>query len=240
METVFIRLLFVSIGLLGNWGSLYAQGPNAFPSRGERNHYFPEAFIYQYTDQEDEIQFVWLCYNPDTREILYIPNDDMLQAVISYPNGSYIGYLIDGNGQKHTIGQHIPEVAENEKSTHHDFHRLNIRPQDTIIRHREFQHDEPISSSAIDIDYLKSGEKETVYVTEDFDINTYQIYGFNRLEGDMCLPFSLDYINILTRKQLVTDVKNNPYQTAIFNGHTATVYHFDTAGYPNTEKKDTN
>ncbi|TJZ63378.1 hypothetical protein FAZ15_03605 [Sphingobacterium olei] len=240
MGTVFIRLLFVSIGLLGIWGSLYAQATHAFPYRDESNHYFPEAFIYQYTDLQGEYQLVWLCYNPDTREMLYIPNDDMLKAVISYPNGDYIGYLIDENGQKQTIRHHISEVSETETSSHHDFYQLTARPQDTIIRYREYQHNEPIISWAIDITYLKSGEKESIYVTEDFDINTYQIYGFNRLFGDMRLPFSLDYIGILTKKQMVTDIKNNPYQTAKFNGHTATVYHFDTAGYPETEKEDTN
>lgn len=232
MGTVFIRLLFVSIGLLGSWGSLFAQTPHAFLSRGERNHYFSEAFIYQYTDLQGEYQFVWLCYNPDTREILYIPNDDMLKAVISYPNGDYVGYLIDENGEKQTIRQHVPEVAEAETSTQQGFHRLTAHPQDSIVRHREYQHDEAIISSAIDVRYLKSGEQETVYVTENFEVNTYQIYGFNRLEGDMRLPFVLDYIGILTKKQLVTDVKNNPYQTAKLNAHTATVYNFDTAGYP--------
>ncbi|TYR35112.1 hypothetical protein FXV77_14295 [Sphingobacterium phlebotomi] len=232
MGTVFIRLLFVSIGLLGIGGSQYAQTSPAFPARGVHNHYFPEAFIYQYTDLQGEYQFVWLCYNPDTREILYIPNDDMLKAVISFPNGDYFGYLIDENGRKQTIRQHVPEVTTEGTEADTSFHRLNARAQDTIVRHREFQHDERIVSSAIDVSYLKSGEKETVYVTEDFEINAYQIYGFNRLEGDMRLPFVLDYIGILTEKQLATDVRNNPYQTAKFNGHTATVYHFDTAGYP--------
>lgn len=233
MGTVFIRLLcVVSIGLLGTWGRLYAQAPHAFPSRGASNHYFSEAFIYQYTDTQGEHQFVWLCYNPDTREILYIPNDDMLQAVISYPNGDYIGYLIDENGKKRTIRQHVPEVAEAETGAQADFHRLTARPQDSIVRHREYQHDQRILSSAIEISYMKSGEQETIYVTEDFTVNAYQIYGFSRLEGDMRLPFVLDYIRILTKKQLVTDVKNNPYQTAKLNTHTATVYNFDTAGYP--------
>lgn len=232
MRTAFIRLMLVTAGLWGIWGDLSAQTPLAFPARGADNHYFPEAFIYQYTDLAGEYQFVWLCYNPDTREILYIPNDDMLQAVISYPNGDYLGYLIDENGQKQTIRQHIPAVTDVPTDPHPEEYQLRARLQDTIVRIREFQHDERIVSSAIDISYLHSGKNETVYVTEDFAINTYQIYGFGRLDGDMRLPYVLDYIGILTKEQLVTDVRNDPNQTATFNGHTATVYHFDTAGYP--------
>lgn len=231
MGTVFIRLLFVSIGSLGIGISLYAQASHAFTARGEHNHYFSEAFIYQYTDSENEYQFVWLCYNPDTREMLYIPNDDMLQAVISYPNGDYIGYVMDENGDKKAIQQHVPEVAEKLESSGSDFHRLLARTQDTIIRFREYQQNERILASAIEIIYLKTGERETVYATTDFELNTYQIYGFSRLKGDMRFPFSLDYIGILSKRQLVTDVINNPHQTTVFNSHTATVYHFDTAGY---------
>lgn len=231
MGSVYIRLSVFLISSMGALGILHAQGGKTFPGRGGHNHYFSEAFIYRYTDQQGEYQFVWLCHNPDTRELLYIPNDDMLQAVISYPNGDYIGYLIDENGDKRTVLQHLPEVVEGQKGAHPDFHQLIAQPRDTIIRHREYQLNERITSGAIEITYLKSGERETVYVTGDFEINTYQIYGFSRLEGDMRLPFSLDYIGILAKKQLATDVRNNPYQTAVFSGHTATVYHFDTAGY---------
>lgn len=220
------------IGLMVASGLLHAQEGKTFPGRGEFNHYFSEAFIYRYTDRLGEYQFVWLCYNPDTRELLYVPNDDMLQAVISYPNGDYIGYLIDENDEKKTIRQHVPEVAAEPELSGNDFHRLLPCPQDTVLRFREYQQNERITASAIEITYLKTGECETVFVTEDFELNAYQIYGFSRLEGDMRVPFSLDYIGILTKGQLVTDVTNNPYQTVVFNSHTATVYHFDTAGYP--------
>jgi nitrogen fixation protein len=226
-------LFLVSFGLLSSWNTESAQSPH--PTRGEGNHFFSEAFIYQYMDNLGEYQFIWLCFNPETDEILYIPKHDLLKAIISYPNGDYVGYLINEDGDKQIIHQHLTEVTE-DFNLPADLHSLRNLPQDYILRRREYQHDESILSKGIEINHVKSGEKETVYVSTDFKINTYQLYGFNRLEGDMRLPFTLDYIGILSKNQLVTDVKKNPYQTAKLNAHTATVYHFDTAGYPTLNK----
>lgn len=226
------NLLFLSISFLCSYPCIHAQNneTSAVALKGETVKYFSEAFIYQHTVYGEE-QVVWLYYNPDSREILYIPNDDMIQAVISFPNGDYFGYLTDEIGNKRIIRQHVPEVAEVEYSHPPAFHRLIPRHHLKKKMVTEFQQNEEINSSAIEIEYLKSGEKETVYISGDFSVNSYQIYGFNRLEDDMRLPFTLDYIGILTKKQLAIAIENNPYQTVKLNEHTATVYYFDTKGF---------
>lgn len=225
------RLFFIIIGVLHYSLFLQAQDMGREPGASAGTvKSFTEAFIFQYI-AHGEVKELWLYYNPEAQEVLYVPADDMLQAVISFPNGDYVGYMADETGKRRTIRQHVPEVAEVDTSRTRTFHRIVPKPQLEKMTLREFQRNEFVISSAISIEYLKSGERETVCFAEDFVVNAYQIYGFNRLAGDMRLPFALDYIGILTKRQLATAVEDNPYQTVRLIGHTATVYNFDTKGF---------
>jgi hypothetical protein len=61
--------------------------------------YFDKALTYQYEKNSIKNE-LWFYVNETTQQILYVPEDDMIQAVISYPNGTYIIYATDENGRK--------------------------------------------------------------------------------------------------------------------------------------------
>ena len=55
--------------------------------------------IYQY-EQNGIKEELWFYVNEQKNEILFVPNDDMIQGVISYPDGTYKIFGTDENGKK--------------------------------------------------------------------------------------------------------------------------------------------
>jgi hypothetical protein len=74
--------------------------------------YFDKALTYQYEKNSIKHE-LWFYVNETTQQILYVPEDDMIQAVISYPNGTYIIYATDENGRKIKIKQQVDAVLTN-------------------------------------------------------------------------------------------------------------------------------
>lgn len=50
--------------------------------------FFENALIYE-IDVDGKKQEIWFYVNEKNGQILYLPNDEMIKAVISFPNGEY-------------------------------------------------------------------------------------------------------------------------------------------------------
>jgi hypothetical protein len=61
--------------------------------------YFENALTYQY-EQNGAKEELWFYVNEQKKEILYVPNDDMIQAVISYPDGTFKIFATNEKGEK--------------------------------------------------------------------------------------------------------------------------------------------
>ena len=86
------------------------------PSKGKLADsvaYFPTALTYKYIKNGEENE-LWFYLNEETQQVLYIPNDDMLQGVISYPNGEYRIFGTDENGKKMVLTQKVDAVVAEE------------------------------------------------------------------------------------------------------------------------------
>jgi hypothetical protein len=83
---------------------------------------FPNAFIYEVICGNEKSEF-WIYHNPKTGQYLYVPNDDMVKAVLGSPNGSYKTYAQTEEGKKVVFSITIPKVLEKSKPNS----RLNFR-----------------------------------------------------------------------------------------------------------------
>lgn len=186
--------------------------------------YFPNALTYQYEIDgiKDEL---WFFVNEETQQILYVPNDDMIQAVISYPNGDYEIYGIDEDGVKKVLKQNIPAVVEDEiydsllkpLQITKTIDQSNIQQKNIICKGYQF-------------DYLKMQGSELLFATTQIPINSFQIYGFCRLDGDARITIGLDYINIFSKIDLITYIERPNFKLELLN-YGPNPYEFDTKGY---------
>ncbi len=62
---------------------------------------------------------------------------------------------------------------------------------------------------------MKGGE--TIYVTTQIPINSRQIYGFCRLNGDARVNPSLDYLNVLNKNQTITHIEAKGFSMKLLN-----------------------
>ena len=188
--------------------------PFLFMSKKENETVFTHALVYRYETLTDKGEF-WLYHNPKTGSILYVPKDEMIDAVIADTLGNYYFYGDDGHGNKTITTQFLDWVSDSLFITN------DILPtSDTLITF------EPISekrlihnveNGQVDIEcrgfkmlYHKMSHQQNIYLTENIAINSYQIYGFNRLEGDIQLPVKqLDMIGIVSKKQLLTHAESD-------------------------------
>ncbi|MGV7106633.1 hypothetical protein [Flavobacterium sp. U410] len=186
--------------------------------------YFPNALTYQY-EMDDLKEELWFYVNEETQQILYVPNDDMIQAVISYPNGDYEIYGTSENGLKMVLKQNISAVTVDEVYDNllkplaitKTIDQSNIQQKNIICKGYQF-------------DYLKMQGSELLFATAQIPINSYQIYGFSRLNGDVRITIGLDYINIFGKADLVTHIQRPDFKLELLN-YGPNPYEFKTSDY---------
>lgn len=55
--------------------------------------------------------------------------------------------------------------------------------------------------------------QQKLFITENITVKSYQIYGFNRLHGDLQLPVEqLNLIDIVSMKQLATYIESHTFK----------------------------
>lgn len=173
--------------------------------------YFENALIYQY-EQNGIKEELWFYVNEQKNEILFVPNDDMIQGIISYPDGTYKIFGTDENGKKMVQTQTVNAISGEElnepmlKKTNENKHisQKNIQQKD-------------IFCEGFTLKYLKMEGGETLFASTQIPINSFQLYGFSRLDGDCKLPISLDYINIFKKNQLLTHVERANFNLELLN-----------------------
>lgn len=173
--------------------------------------YFENALTYQY-EQDGAIEELWFYVNEQKKEILYVPNDDMIQAVISYPDGTYRIFGTNEKGEKLILKQQISAVFGEEID---DDVLKKIAETKTISQKNIQQKD--ILCDGFSMKYLKMEGGETLFATAQIPINSFQIYAFSRLDGDSKLPISLDYINVFKKNQLITHIERDNFTLELLN-----------------------
>lgn len=173
--------------------------------------YFENALIYQYEQNEVKEEF-WLYINEQKKEILFVPNDDMIQAVISYPDGIYKIFGTNEKGEKVILEQKISAVFGEE----FDDAVLKKMTETKTISQKNIQQKD-ILCDGFFMKYLKMEGGETLFATTQIPINSFQIYAFSRLDGDCKLPISLNYINVLKKNQLITHIERDNFILELLN-----------------------
>lgn len=188
--------------------------------------YFSHAFIYQYRDGEKTEEF-WIYHNPENGQLLYIPEDPMVDYVVSDTFGNYYFFGDDGHGVKTASSQFVKEVAD---ITHYD-ESVSYPVSDRFVSFKATGNKKSLDESSkingkeivgheYQWKFAKVSGEQSTYITEIIPVNFYQVYGFNKLEGDINLPvIYLDFTGIFGKNQVVTyfesedqELKLNTYE----------------------------
>lgn len=177
--------------------------------------YFSHAFIYKYTD-EDELKEFWLYHNPENGQLLYVPEDEMIDFVISDPDGNYYFFGNDGHGNDIVDAQFVEWVAnpefydENETYPISDqYVKLIPTGKKKVLNEYSKIDGKEIISEEYKWEFTKMKGEQSTFITNMIPINFYQVYGFNKLEGDISLPYSsLDFVGVFGKNQTITEFKS--------------------------------
>lgn len=172
---------------------------------------FENALTYSY-QQNGEKEELWIYVNEQKKELLFIPNDDMIQAVISYPDGTYKLFGTEHDGKKIVLTQTINAISGQEIEEP----MLRKTTEKRIISQKNIQQKDILCEGFV-LKYLKMEGGETLFATRQIPINSYQLYGFSRLDGDCKLPISLDYINVFKKNQLLTHLERDNFKLELLN-----------------------
>lgn len=173
--------------------------------------YFENALIYHY-EQNGIQEELWFYVNEQKKEILFVPNDDMIQAVISYPDGTYKIFGTNEKGEKIIVKQNISTVFE--KAVEDDV--LEKMTETKTISQKNIQQKD-ILCEGFFMKYLKMEGGETLFATTQIPINSYQLYAFSRLDGDCKLPVNIDYSNVFKKNQLITHIERDDFKLELLN-----------------------
>ncbi len=173
--------------------------------------FFDKALTYRYSIN-GITEELWFYVNEETQQILYVPNDDMIQAVISNPDGKYVVFATDEHGQKVRFEQQINAVVSSEIEDK----LLAPMEEKIIISQKNIQQKDLICSGYI-LKYLKMAGSEILFATTQIPINSFQVYGFSRLDGDCRIPINLDFINVFQKKQLITHIDREEFHLQLLN-----------------------
>ncbi|MGB3343805.1 MAG: hypothetical protein WBA61_07830 [Aequorivita sp.] len=175
--------------------------------------YFDSAFIYEYTTEEGEREEFWIYHNTENGQLLYMPDDPMIEFVVSDPLGNYYFFGDDGHGTKTVDGVNVSWVNDPELYDENE----NYPISDRYVTIKKTGKTKVLSDDTIDgegyaceeykWDFHQVAGSQKVYVTEMIPVNFYQVYGFNKLEGDIQLPVvSFDFTGIFGKNQVITQV----------------------------------
>jgi uncharacterized protein YlzI (FlbEa/FlbD family) len=226
MKTWFFLFLFASMSCLKSNSSetriVETYTPKETKSKTIRH--FQHALTYRVIKNGESFE-LWFYINEKKGEVLYVPNDDMLQAVISKPDGTYTIYGIDENGKKVFWTEKVNEVQEKV----HEFTALQPLQVSRKIDQRNIQQPD-IHCEGFEYNDTTTKGSQILFATTDIPMNSYQIYGFCLLTGDAKLPVQMDFIQRLHKNQLITHLED-AYQKIELLNYGPNPYEFDTKGY---------
>lgn len=181
--------------------------------------YFSHAFIYQYGKEGEEQEEFWIYHNPENGQLLYVPEDPMVEFVVSDTLGNYYFFGNDGHGVQTVNSQFVDWVAnpdfydENETYPYSDqYVILSPTGKKKSLDNQSSINGKPVVSEEYSWEFTKVSGNQTTYITEMIPVNFYQVYGFNKLEGDISLPDrSLDFVGIFAKNQTITQFKSGDY-----------------------------
>jgi hypothetical protein len=176
----------------------------------QKDYYFPDALIYEYK-KNGVTNEIWFYVNPKTKQVLYVPNDDMISGIVSFADGNYRIYGKLENGKDTVIIQRIPQVVQKEA-----LGGVIKIPSTKITRQNNIQQ-MPVISQGYSLKYLKMEGQETIFATSQIPVNSNQIYGFCRLNGDARLSITMDYLNILKPEQTITHIERKGFSIRLIN-----------------------
>lgn len=193
----------------------YIEEANHLEYDPSKTLYFSHAFIYKYTD-EDELKEFWLYHNPENGQLLYVPEDEMIDFVISDPDGNYYFFGNDGHGNDIVDAQFVEWVAnpefydENETYPISDqYVKLIPTGKKKVLNEYSKIDGKEIISEEYKWEFTKMKGEQSTFITNMIPINFYQVYGFNKLEGDITLPYSsLDFVGVFGKNQTITEFKS--------------------------------
>ncbi len=173
--------------------------------------YFSHAFIYTYTNAEESGEF-WIYHNPENGQLLYMPEDPMVDFVVSDTLGNYYFFGDDGHGVKTVDSQFVDWVADSklyDKNASYPISDkyVSIKPTGKKKSLDELSNMEgkPLVGKEYQWTFNQVSGNQSTYITEMIPINFYQVYGFNKLEGDIALPVrELDFAGIFGKNQIIT------------------------------------
>lgn len=172
--------------------------------------YFSHAFIYEYKSGGEEGEF-WIYHNPDNHQLLYIPEDPMVDFVVGDPRGNYYFFGDDGHGAKTVNSQLVEWVANPRLYTENvsypisdRYVTINPTGKSKVLDEGSVIGGKRIEGTEYNWEFRQVEGRQTIYVTEMVPVNFYQVYGFNKLEGDIHLPIiDFDFIGIFGKNQTV-------------------------------------
>lgn len=187
--------------------------------------YFSHAFIYKYTLEDGGTEEFWIYHNPENGQLLYVPEDPMVEFVVSDTLGNYYFFGDDGHGTKTIDSQFVDWVANP------DMYEADISypVSDAYVSIKQTGKMKSLDQSSnidgkpiVGVEYLwdfsKVSGNQTTYITEMIPVNYYQVYGFNKLEGDINLPvLALDFIGIFGKHQVVTQLISGDFNLELTN-----------------------
>lgn len=185
--------------------------PNDFKPT-ECELFFDEVLIYKFTEKNGTMEYS-IYFNPKTQYLLFAPEDEMVDAIVSHTNGSYWIFGDDGHGKKTASKQHIDEIADKrlyDVDAEYPISNPYIRYASTEEQWK-LEDDIGIFKTIVSEGYEMRdkdvSEPGNLYLTTQIPLkNTYQLYGFTKIEGDshLKLPWVLNGIGEFSKEQLLT------------------------------------
>lgn len=177
----------------------------------QQSYYFSDALIYEYEENGNRKE-LWFYTNSKTKQVLYVPSNDMIAGVISFPDGTYKIYGRTESGKDTVLVQQIAQVLINDKMPG----IVKKIALTKVIDQTNIQQ-RPIYSLGYLIKYLKMEGEELIYVTDQIPINSRQIYGFCKLDGDARIDVKFDYLNVLSQDQTITHIDRKGFSLRLTN-----------------------
>lgn len=220
----------------------YIEEANHLEYDPSKTLYFSHAFIYKYTD-EDELKEFWLYHNPENGQLLYVPEDEMIDFVISDPDGNYYFFGNDGHGNDIVDAQFVEWVAnpefydENETYPISDqYVKLIPTGMKKVLNEYSKIDGKEIISEEYKWEFTKMKGEQSTFITNMIPINFYQVYGFNKLEGDISLPYSsLDFVGVFGKNQTITEFKSGTTKVELLS-YEFNPYFVEAANYQYAEQ----
>lgn len=172
--------------------------------------FFDEVLIYKFTEKNGTSEHS-IYFNPKTQYLLYDPQDEMVNAIVSHTDGSYWIFGTDEHGKKTAHKQQIDEIADERLyEADAEYPSSNRYITYTATGEQWKMEDDigilkPLVSEAYQMKDRESAEPGSLYLTTQIPLkNTYQLYGFTKIEGDLKLPWVLNGIGEFSKQQLLT------------------------------------